>query len=330
MLKPIRCPLRWACAIALSALLGVEAAAAPADDYPTRSVRLVVPYPAGSGTDSVARAIAQSLGEQLGKSIVVDNRPGGGTVIGMDLVAKARPDGHTLLAATTSLVITPGLFPRLPFDPVNDFAPIVLLDTAPLLLLASPTRNVKTVRELVAMARAMPGQLNYASSGNGGAIHLGMELLKSMTGTQITHIPYKGSPAALQALLSGAVDVGINTFSPSVISQVAAGKLHALGVTGLSRLPVLPQVPTIAESGIPGYEVVSWHGLLAPARTPASIVKWIEAEAGKVLQEPNVRAILSAQGFQIENRGAALFAAFISREIAKWTPVVKASGAQVD
>lgn len=330
MSQPVTSPIRLACAICLFALLGVEAAAAPAEDYPTRSVRLVVPYPIGTGTDTVARIIAQSLSEQLGRSIVVDNRPGGGTVIGMDLVAKARPDGYTLLAATTSLVITPGLMPRLPFDPIKDFAPIVLLDTAPLLLVANGARNVKNVRELVAMARAMPGKLNYASSGNGGAIHLGMELLKFMTGTNITHIPYKGSPAALQAVLAGAVDVGINTFSPSVISHVTSGKLVALGVTGLSRLPVLPQVPTIAESGIPGYEVVSWHGLLAPAGTPAAIVKRIETDSGKVLQDPNVRAMLSAQGFQIENRGAAPFAAFISREITKWTQVVKASGASVD
>lgn len=330
MSKPVTCRIRLACAICLFALSGVEAGAADAENYPTRAVRLVVPYPIGTGTDTVARVIAQSLSEQLGKSIVVDNRPGGGTVIGMDLVAKARADGYTLLAATTSLVITPGLMPRLPFDPVNDFAPIVLLDTAPLLLVANAARNVKNVRELVAMARAMPGQLNYASSGNGGAIHLGMELLKFMTGTNITHIPYKGSPAALLAVLAGAVDVGINTFSPSVISHVASGKLVALGVTGLSRSPVLPQVPTVAESGIPGYEVVSWHGLLAPAGTPASIVKRIETEAGKVLEAPNVRAMLSAQGFQIENRGPAPFAAFISREITKWTQVVKASGARVD
>ncbi len=259
----------------------------------------------------------------------MDNRPGGGTIIGMDIVAKAPADGHTLLAATTSLAITPGLHARLPFNPVDDFAPIVLLDTAPLVLVSSASRDVKNVRELVALARAMPGQLNYASSGNGGAIHLAMELLKFMTGVKLPHVPYKGSPAALQDLLAGRADVMFNIISSS-LPHISSGKLRALGVSGPSRSPLLPDVPTVAEAGIPGYEAVSWHGLLAPARTPGTAVKRLETDVRAVLTDASVRAVLSAQGFDIKGEGPERFKAFISREIKKWTQVVKASGAQID
>lgn len=318
-----------ACALHALTWLLLGAAPAHAENYPSRPVRLVVPYPAGSGTDLVARAIAQSLSERFGKAVVVDNRPGGGTVIGMDLVAKAPADGYTLLAATTSLAITPGLYARLPFDPVRDFAPIMLLDTAPLVLVAFPGRNVTSVRELVAAARAQPAQLNYASSGNGGAIHLAMELLKFMTGVKITHIPYKGSPAALQDLLAGRVDVMFNIVSSSV-PHITSGKLRALGISGLKRSQLLPDVPTVAEAGIAGFEAVSWHGLLAPARTPAAVIKRLEAEVASVLNGATVRAVLSAQGFDIKGEGAGRFRTFIGGEIKKWTQVVKASGAQID
>jgi tripartite-type tricarboxylate transporter receptor subunit TctC len=205
----------------------------------------------------------------------------------------------------------------------------VLLDTAPLVLVAAAARNVGSVRELVDLARARPGQLNYASSGNGGAIHLAMELLKFMTGVKITHVPYKGSPAALQDLLAGRVDVMFNIVSSSV-PHIASGRLKALGMSGLTRSPLLPEVPTVAEAGIAGFEAVSWHGLLAPARTPAAIVRRLEDETANVLRDTNVRAVLKVQGFDIKGDGAAPFGAFIKREIAKWSQVVKASGAQID
>jgi tripartite-type tricarboxylate transporter receptor subunit TctC len=309
-------------------LLGLFASSAAS--YPTRPIRMIVPYPAGAGTDLAARAIAQALGERLGKTVVVDNRPGGGTIIGMDIVAKAPPDGHTLLAATTSLAITPGLHGRLPFDPIRDFAPIILLDTAPLVLVTSSSRNnFKTVSDLITAARAQPGTLNYASSGNGGAIHLAMELLKFMQQVKITHVPYKGSPAALQDVLAGRVDVMFNIVSSSV-PHIASGRLRALGVSGLTRTALLPNVPTVAEAGVPGFEAVSWHGLLAPSHTPEAIVKRLEDECKQLLKDPGISKALHAQGMDANGDGARAFASFIRREIAKWTQVVKASGAQID
>lgn len=305
-------------------------AAESADGYPSRPVRVVVTAPAGSGADLVMRPVAERLSEQIGKPVLIENRPGGGTVIGMNLVAKAPADGYTLLLATTSLVITPGLIPNLPFDPVKDLKPLVLFGLTPLLLLANPKTSIANVRELIAAARAKPGQLNYSSSGNGGALHLGMELLKSMTGTSITHVPYKGSPEAMQAIMSGDVQVGLNTLEPPVMAQVGSGRLRALGITGRSRMETYPQIPTIAESGLPGYEVVSWHGLLAPAHIPAAIADRLESEVSKALQAPKVRAALGARGMQIEGSGSAAFAAFIGKELEKWTPIVKASGARMD
>ncbi len=314
--------------VLLLLLLGLFAS--PAESYPTRPIRMIVPYPPGAGTDLTARAIAQALSERLGKAVVVDNRPGGGTIIGMDIVAKAPADGHTLLAATTSLAITPGLHARLPFDPVRDFAPIILLDTAPLVLVSSSSRNdIRTVADLIAAARAQPNALNYASSGNGGAIHLAMELLKFMQGLKITHVPYKGSPAALQDLLAGRVDVMFNIVSSSV-PHILSGKLRALGVSGLTRSPLLPNVPTVAEAGVAGFEAVSWHGLLAPSHTPEPILRRVEDECKKLLKDANVSAVLDAQGMDPKGDGAQAFAAFIRREITKWTQVVKASGARID
>ncbi len=320
-----------ACATVLVALsAGHAGAAEPASSYPSRPVRVVVPFPAGSGGDAVMRPVADRFSEQIGKPVIIENRPGGGTVIGMNVVAKAPPDGYTLLLATTSLVITPGLMPNLPFDPVKDFTPLMLIGVTPLLLLADPKTNITNVRELIAAARAKPGQLNYSSSGNGGALHLGMELLKSMTGSNIAHIPYKGSPEAMQAMIAGDVQTGLNTLELPVMSQVTSGRLRALGITGRSRMENYPQIPTIAESGVPGYEVVSWHGVLAPARMPAALVERPESEFGKALQAPKVRAVLGARGMQIEASGSAAFATFIGKELEKWTPIVKASGAKVD
>ena len=324
-----RVPL--ACAALLLAIAGNTAAAAePAEGYPNRPVRVVVTFPAGSGADQVMRPVAERLTELLGKPVLIDNRPGGGTVIGMNVVAKAPADGYTLLLATTSLVITPGLVPNLPFDPVKDLTPLVLFGITPVILLANPATNITNVRELVAAMRARPGQLNYSSSGNGGALHLGMELLKSMTGTTITHIPFKSSSEAMQAMITGDVQTGLNTLDPPVMAQVASGRLRALGITGRKRMEAYPQIPTIAESGVPGYEVGSWHGMLAPAQTPAPVLARLEGEIIKALQTPKVRTALSGRGMQIEAAGAATFAAFIGKELEKWTPVVKASGARLD
>ena len=264
-----------------------------------------------------------------GYTVVVDNRPGGGTIIGMDIVAKANPDGHTLLVATTSLAITPGLTDKLPFHPIRDFAPINYMDSAPLLMVVAPGINVSSLKEFLALVRSKPGELNYASSGNGGAIHLSMELLKSMTGIKIAHVPYKGSPAALLDVLAGRVPVMFNIISSST-PHLASGKLRALGVTGATRAATLPNVPTIAEAGVPGYEAVSWHGLLAPAGTPAAVVNVLYDHSRRIMTEPDVKQALEAQGFDIRNEPPDRFAAFVKSEVAKWTKVVKESGAKAD
>ena len=324
--------LLYALALAIPTVLtcAPARAAEALDRYPNRPVRVVVTFPAGSGADVVMRPVAERLAEQLGKPVLIENRPGGSTVIGMNLVAKAPADGYMLLLATTSLVITPALVPNLPFDPVKDLAPIALLGTTPLLLLANPKSGIANVRELIDKARANPGMLDYASSGNGGALHLGMELLNSTIGSRIRHIPYKGSPDALLALVAGDVQVGLNTFEGPVFSQVTAGKVLVLGMTGRSRMESQPQIPTIAESGIPGFEVVSWHGMLAPGRTPAAVVNRLETEVIRALQAPAVLTSLKARSMQVEGRGSAAFATFIAKELEKWTPIVKASGATAD
>ncbi len=316
--------------LACSALAAtVVCAAAPAQTFPARPIRLVVPYPAGSGTDIVARTLAQKLSTRPGYSVVVDNRPGGATIIGMDIVAKANADGYTLLMATTSLAITPGMSEHLPFDPVTDFAPVMLVDAAPLLLVANPALNVSSVKELVALAKAKPGELNYASSGNGSAIQLAMELLKSMTGIRINHIPYKGSPAALLDVVAGRVPMMFNIISSSA-PHLANGKLRALAVSGATRSAALPAVPTVAEGGVPGYEAVSWHGLLAPAKTPAAAVAALFDETVKLLRDADVRQSLESQGFDIRGENAAMFGAFVKSEVVKWTRVVRESGARLD
>ncbi len=307
----------------------VLSTASPAQSFPAKPIRMVVPYPAGTGTDIVARAIAQKLSMRPGYSVVVDNRPGAGTIIGMDIVSKANPDGYTLLMATTSLAITPGLTENLPFDPIKSFAPIILLDSAPLLLVANPNLNISSVKDLLALAKAKPGELNYASSGNGGAIHLAMELLKSMADVRMNHIPYKGSPAALLDVLSGRVPVMFNIISSST-PYIASGKLRALAVSGATRSAALPNVPTIAEAGVAGYDAVSWHGLLAPAGTPATVINAVHDAALKTLREADLRQTLEAQGFDIRGENAAKFGAFLKAEVAKWTRVVKNSGARVD
>jgi tripartite-type tricarboxylate transporter receptor subunit TctC len=300
-----------------------------AQSFPAKPIRLVVPYPAGTGTDIVARAVSQTLSMRRGFSVVVDNRPGGGTIIGMDIVSKALPDGYTLLMATTSFAIAPGLNEHLPFDPIKDFAPIILMDSAPLLLVVAPGLNVNSLKELLARARSRPDELNYASSGNGGAIHLAMELLKSMADVKLTHIPYKGSPAALVDVLSGRVAVMFNIISSST-PYISSGKLRALAVSGATRSPALPNVPTVAEAGVPGYEAVSWHGLLAPAKTPASVILRLYEEVHRMLQEPGIKQTLESQGFDIRGESPAKFEAFAKSEVVKWTKVVKDSGARVD
>jgi tripartite-type tricarboxylate transporter receptor subunit TctC len=315
----------------LTVILLVFACVRPgmAQKYPSKPIRLVLPYPAGTGTDIIARVIGQELAERLGHPVVTDNRPGGASLIGFDIVAKASPDGHTLLVAAPSLTIAPALHESLPFDVLKDFAPVMRVTSAPLVLIVNPALQVSTVKEFVALARAKPGQLNFASGGIGGSIHMGMELLNSVAGIKVTHVAYKGSPQALIDLLSGQVHSMTNIISSS-LPHIASGKLKALGVTGPTRISVLPAVPTIAEAGVPGYEVLQWHGFLAPAGTPSHIVKLLEGETRRIMGMQSIKESLSKQGFEPASDGPDEFAKLLKVEVGKWRKVVRDSGTRIN
>ena len=315
---------------AIAALLAVFAQNAFAQAYPTHSIRLVVPFPAGGTTDILARAAAQKLSESLGQAVVVDNRPGAAGNIGADLVAKSAPDGYTLLMGTVGThAINPSLYAKMPYDHVKDFVPVVLVAGVPNVLAVYPAFPVNSVAELIALAKAKPGTINFASSGSGTSIHMSGELFKSMAGVDMTHVPYKGSAPALTDLMGGQVQIMFDNL-PSALPLIKAGKLRAIAVTSLKRAPALPDVPTISESGLPGFEASSWFGVLAPAGTPAPIVAKINADVNKWLQSPEAREQMLAQGANAAGGTPEQFAAHIRAETEKWAKVVKASGAKAD
>ncbi|HEV2041689.1 MAG TPA: tripartite tricarboxylate transporter substrate binding protein [Casimicrobiaceae bacterium] len=318
--------LRWA----LGALFACIATVASAQSYPNRTIRLVVPFPAAGTTDILARAAAQKLTEAFGQSVVVDNRPGAAGNIGSDLVAKSAPDGYTLLMGTVGThAINPSLYSKMPYDHVKDFVPVVLVAGVPNVLVVNPALPVNSVADLIKLAKDKPGQINFASSGSGTSIHLSGELFKTMAGVDITHVPYKGSSPALIDLIGGQVQIMFDNL-PSALPQIKAGKLRAIAVTSLKRAPVLPDVPTISESGLPGFEASSWFGVLAPAGTPAPIVARINAEVNKWLQSAEAREKLLSQGAEAAGGSPEQFANHIRAESEKWAKVVKASGAKVD
>ena len=322
----MRGTFRWA----LGALFAVVATVASAQSYPNRTIRLVVPFPAAGTTDILARAAAQKLTEAFGQSVVVDNRPGAAGNIGADLVAKSAPDGYTLLMGTVGThAINPSLYSKMPYDHVKDFVPVVLVAGVPNVLVVNPALPVNSVADLIKLAKDKPGQINFASSGSGTSIHLSGELFKTMAGVDITHIPYKGSSPALVDLIGGQVQIMFDNL-PSALPQIKAGKLRAIAVTSLKRAPVLPDVPTISESGLPGFEASSWFGVLAPAGTPAPIVARINAEVNKWLQTADARERLLSQGAEAAGGSPEQFANHIRAESEKWAKVVKASGAKVD
>ena len=315
---------------ALGTLLACLASAAWAQAYPNHPIRLVVPFPAGGTTDILARDAAPKLTEALGQSVVVDNRPGAGGNIGADLVAKSAPDGYTLLMGTVGThAINPSLYAKMPYDHVKDFAPVVLVAGVPNVLVVNPSLPVNSVADLIKLAKSKPGAINFASSGNGTSIHLSGELFKTMAGVDMTHVPYKGSAPALTDLMGGQVQVMFDNL-PSSLQQIKAGKLRAIAVTSAKRSPALPDVPTIAESGLPGFEASSWFGVLAPAGTPPAIVARLNAEINKWLQSPEGKEQLLGQGAQAAGGTPEQFAAHIRAETDKWAKVVKASGAKVD
>ena len=322
----MRSIFRWA----LGAMFACIAFGAFAQAYPNHPIKLVVPFPAGGTTDILARAAAQKLTESLGQAVVVDNRPGAAGNIGADLVAKSTPDGYTLLMGTVGThAINPSLYSKMPYDHIKDFVPVVLVAGVPNVLVVNPALPVNSVADLIKLAKEKPGTINFASSGSGTSIHLSGELFKTMAGVDMTHVPYKGSAPALTDLMGGQVQIMFDNL-PSSLAFIKSGKLRAIAVTSMARAPALPNVPTINESGLSGFEASSWFGVLAPAGTPAAIVARINAEVNKWLQSADAREKLLAQGAEAAGGSPEQFAAFIRSESEKWAKVVKASGAKVD
>ena len=300
-----------------------------AQSYPNRPVRMVVPLSAGGFADVPARIIAPRLSEALGPQVFVENRPGAGATIGTDFVAKSKPDGYTLLFTGTPHVISPALYKNLPYDPLKDFASVMLVAAGPYVLVVNPQLPVKSLQELIALAKAQPGKIDYASSGNGSAQHLVSALFASMAGIELSHVPYKGSGPAMQDLLGGQVKVSFAGI-PNVMPHVRAGKLRALAVSTPRRSPDLPDVPTVAEAGVPGYDATLWLALLAPAGTPNEIVQRLYAETAKVLREPEVQKAVAATGVEVSIIGPQELPAFLRAEIDKWGKVVRETGATVN
>ena len=319
--------------IASAAVLGAGLlinTTAMAQNYPTKPVTIIVPFAAGGTTDILARIIGQALTAELGQSVVVDNRAGAGGNIGGQVAAKASPDGYTLFMGTVGThAINASLYEKMPFDPVKDFAPLTRVANVPNLLVANPKQPFKTVKDLIAYAKANPGKVNFGSSGNGSSIHLSGELFNSMAKVDMVHVPYKGSAPAVTDLLGNQIGIMFDNM-PSAIQHVRSGKLVPIAVTTAKRSPELPNVPTIAEAGVPGYEATSWFGLFAPANTPAPVVAQLNKAIVKVLAQPEVKKKINEQGAETYSETPEQFAAFIQAESAKWGKVVKESGASLD
>jgi tripartite-type tricarboxylate transporter receptor subunit TctC len=315
---------------ALAVLLTVCVSGAWAQAYPTKPIRLVVPFPAGGTTDILAREVGQRLSVTLGQPVVIDNRPGAAGNIGADLVAKSAADGYTLLMGTVGThAINASLYAKMPYDHVKDFAPVILVAGVPNVLEVNPALPVNSVADLIKLAKAKPGQINFASSGSGTSIHLSGELFKTMAGVDMTHVPYKGSAPAITDLIGGQVQVMFDNL-PSSLQHIKAGKLRAIAVTSAKRAPALPDVPTIAESGLPGFEASSWFGIVAPAGTPPAVIARINTDVNQWLQSSEAKEKLLAQGAIPTGGSPEQFATHIRAETDKWAKVVKASGAKVD
>lgn len=316
-------------------LIGAALALCPpgegvAQQYPTKPIRFVVPFSPGGGVDLIGRTIGQKLSEAWGQPVVVDNRGGGGGNIGTDMVAKAPPDGYTLLMGYVgNLAINPFLFSKLPYDPVKDFAPITLAATAPNVLVAHPSLPAASVKALVALAKSKPGELNYASAGNGTVGHMVAELFKTVTGIDIVHVPYKGNGPALIDVLGGQVRLMFSA-PGAVLAHIRAGRLRGLAVASTTRPAGLGHIPTFAETGYPAVEATAWYGVLVPAGTPPAIVTKLGKEIVRIMQLPDVKERLARHGYDVTTNSPAEFAAFLKADLVKWERVVKASGARID
>ncbi|HTP95108.1 MAG TPA: tripartite tricarboxylate transporter substrate binding protein [Burkholderiales bacterium] len=319
-----------AAALALLLIAGATAhAQGAAAGYPAKPVRLIVPFTSGGPGDSLARIIAPKLAEVWGQQLVIDNRGGANSIVGTELGAHAAPDGYTLLMITASFCVNVSLYPKLPYDSVKDFAPVSMVAVGPNLLVAHPSLPVRSVKELIAYARTRPGALSYASSGSGSPSNLDVELIKTMAGIDLVHVPYKSMAPGMTDLLGGQVQLAMPTISAAV-PFVRAGRLNALGVSTARRSPALPEVPTIAEAALPGYEAANWYAIVAPAATPRAIVARLNADLVRVLGVVDVRERMAAGGMEAQSMDSAAFGKHIHDEIAKWAKVVAASRAKPD
>ncbi len=316
--------------LVLALVLAAAATAAQGQTYPTKPIRMIVGFPPGGGTDVVARVIAQKLSEWYGQPVTVENRPGATGTIGADVVAKSAGDGYTLLMGhVNSTGIAPNLFSKMAYDPIRDFAAVAYVGYVPNVLAVHPSVPAKSMKELIALAKSKPGEMNYASSGNGSTQHLAGEMFKQLTGVSIVHIPYKGSGDAIKDLLAGVVSMNFDTMPP-VMEHIRGGRLKGFAISTPRRLPQLPDVPTFEEEGLTGFDVTNWYGVMAPAATPREIVTKLNADINRAMQVPEVRARLEGVGTQLKEQSAADFDAFMKAEVAKYARLIKAAGIKID
>ena len=317
-------------AVVVTFMLGAATSIALAQAWPSRTIRLIVPFPPGGGNDVIARVVAQKLGERLGQPVVVENRAGANGIVGLQALMQAPPDGHTIaVGAAGPLAVNPSLYDKLPYDPLKDFAPITNMVNFPLLLVTHPSVPAKTTRELVALAKAQPGKLYYSSPGSGNSGHLAGELFNTAAGVKTVHVPYKGQGPALADLLAGQVQMLYSSI-PSVLPHVQQKQLNAIAVGSAKRVPSLPDIPTIAESGVPGYEAYSWVGMIAPAGTPREVIARLNREIVEILKQKDVAEKLNAQGALPVGDTPEQFGAYIKAEIEKWGAVVRSSNIKAE
>ena len=320
-------------AIMLGALLAV-AVAAPriaqaADAWPAKPIQLLIPYPPGGSADLLARPLGAKLQERLGQPIVLDYRPGAGGTIASQTLARSKPDGYTLIMVLAAHAINPSLYPKLPYDTRKDFAPVSLVANLPLILAGSQSLQARNVAELIAQAKATPGKITFGSAGNGNTGHLAGELFDSMTGVKMTHVPYKGSAQVVNAMLAGDIQLTFDSISTSM-PQIRAGKMHALAVTSAKRAAMAPDVPTLAEAGVPGFDINGWYAILAPAGTPRDIVAKISSEIAAVLAQPDLRAQIAANGYEPVGSTPSALGAHIEAELVRWNKVVTGAGVKLE
>ncbi len=324
--------MRWRKVARVAALFMMSFAAMAQTNvgsYPARPIRIIVPQSPGASTDLTARLVAQHLSDAFKQPVVVDNRPGAGTIIGTELVVRAAPDGHTLMVVASGITVNPSVYKRMPYDIERDLAPVTQLTRFSNLLAAHPTFTAKTLQDVLALARAKPGTINYASAGLASGTHMSMELLKTMTGIDLVHIPYTGGGPAVTAAIGGQVQLNIGT-TVGVLPHVRSGRLRAIAVTTAARTPAAPEIPTFAESGVPGYDHGPWNGLFAPAKTPPALIAKIHAEVARALQAPEIRKIFANEGVDAVANKPEEFAAIIREELARWPKVVKAAGIKAE